>query len=112
MTNARETLWSLGIEIDNGPNGDAWGSSIGALFDIAHAIEHYGKDYPPVDWEYRDSLGCTGLLPSRESRFTGQDEDARVLAAAILRGCEQSITHVGDVLHRYLRVLERAGKSY
>lgn len=104
----RKTLWSLGIDLDTGPNGDAWGSSMGALFDIAHAIEHYGKDYPPAHWQYRDSIACHGL----DRDELGENDQARTIAAAILRGREAEITHAGNVLDRYVRCLDRAGRSY
>lgn len=111
MTNARKTLWNLGIEIDR---SDAWGATLCAHFDIAHAIEHYGREYPPAEWQYRDAMGCDGLLPSRDANRTGEDETARTVAAAILRHpeTERELVHVGNVLARYARLLERAGRSY
>lgn len=104
---ARETLWNLGIEIER---SDAWGSVLGAHFDIAHAIEHYGREYPPADWGYRDALGCDGL----DRHASGENDQARTIAAAILRHpeLERELVRVGNVLQRYSNMLKRAGRSY
>lgn len=108
MSRTRDTLWRHGIEIDNGRNGDAWGSSMCAWFDIAHAIEHYGTDYVPHAWNYRDSMGCRGL----DKHESGENDSARSLAAGILRGRESDIVRAGNVLKRYTRILKRAGRDY
>lgn len=108
------TLESLGIDLDRGPHGDAWGSAMMALGDIAHAIEHYGREYIPHAWGYRDGMGCDGLLDSREARRTGEDQTARTLAAYILRHPEREreLIRAGNILDRYIGALDRAGRSY
>ena len=106
----RETLWNLGIDLDTGPNGDAWGSAMMALGDIAHAIEHYGHDYPPHAWGYRDWVGCDGLW----KHASGEDDQARTVAAYIARSPEREreIVRIGNVLDRYIGRLDKAGRSY
>lgn len=55
---AKTTLRDLGFDteqLDMRGHGDPFGTAMSALFDIAHAIEHYGRDYVPAGWQYRDA---------------------------------------------------------
>ena len=108
---ARNTLDTLGFDTsETGPNGDPWGFAMGALFDIAHAIEHYGRDYPPASWQYRDSPICHGL----DHHESGENDRARSVAAYIARHPEREreLIHAGNVLDRYIGILDRSGRSY
>jgi len=107
---ARKLLDSLGIEVETYPNGDRWGSAMGALFDIAHTLEHYGRDYLPHAWGYRDSPICHGL----DKHSSGENDQARTIAAYVLRHPEREreIVRAGNVLDRYIGRLDRAGLSY
>ena len=116
MTTVKQTLDRIGIDASEivGPHGDAWGASMGALFDIAHALEHYGREGVPSHWDYCGSPFCTGLLPSSDARKTGEDQTARGIAAYIARHPEREreIVRAGNVLDRYIGILDRAGRSY
>jgi hypothetical protein len=109
---ARNTLDTLGFDTSeiNPTMGDPFGFAMGAMFDLAHALEHYGRDYAPAHWHYSDSPICHGL----EKHMSGEDEQARRVAAYIARHPEREreIIHAGNVLDRYIRVLERSGRSY
>ena len=113
---ARKTLERLGFDTSEcDPRiGDPWGFAMGALFDLAHAIEHYGRDYPPQAWGFGDGMGCDGLLPSRDAARTGEDRQARYVAAYIARHPEREreVVRAGNVLDRYIGILDRAGRSY
>ena len=102
----KQALWEIGIDIDNGPNGDPWGSSMGAHFSAAHALEHADEDIPH-EWGYRDSIACHGF-------DTDEDYEAIAITAAVQDGrlTWEDVRRIGDVLHRYERLLERAGRSY
>ena len=110
MTHRTDILEQLGFDLDRGPNGDRWGSAMGALGEIAHALEHYGRDYVPAAWGYRDSMICHGL----ERHSSGEDDQARTVAAYIARSPEREreIVRAGNVLDRWIGCLDRAGLSY
>ena len=105
--NAKETLWQCGIDLDNGANGYAWGSSMGSHFGIAHAIEHAGEEIPS-SWGFSHSILCDGTFDDDE------DYEAIGVTEAVERGdlTWGAVRHMGDVLHRYESLLERAGRSY
>ena len=107
---ARNTLDAIGFDIETYPHGDKWGSAMGALADIAHALDHYGRDYLPSAWGFRDSMACSGL----DKHASGEDEQARRVAAWLLRHPEResALVRAGNVLNRYIEILDARGLSY
>lgn len=108
----KQTLADLGFDVSEivGPHADKFGAAMGALFDIAHAVEHYGREYVPGAWAFRDSLICDGLT----KHPSGENDSARFVAARIARSsdCERAAIHAGNVLDRYIGILDRAGLGY
>lgn len=96
------------IDISGGDRGDQWGESMGAWFDIAHALEHY--DAVPFDWEYRDSPICHGLEPHP----SGQNDQAIMLTEWLDDGTVtvDDLVTAGNVLNRYIRLLKHQGRDY
>ena len=61
----------------------------------------------PWDWQYRPGLGAGTLDPD-------EDYEAIELTTLVAAGrlTWDNVRHIGNVLHRYERVLERAGRAY
>jgi hypothetical protein len=112
--NARDTLTNIGVDTSD-ITYDPWGTAMSALWDISHAIEHYGAlGEVPAAWGFVDSWICSGLLSSKAARQTGEDQTARSIAAAILRhpDTERAVVRAGNILDRYIGIMDRAGRSY
>ena len=49
-----------GIDLDRGPHGDAWGTSMSLHFTCAAAL--YAADEAiPREWQYSPGMGATGV---------------------------------------------------
>lgn len=85
-------------------SGDAWGSAMGAFFDLA--AELYGRDDATIPDEWRYRPGAMGnpcehdglLVPHNFGLFVG-------VATADLE-------RFGALLHRYTNLLREAGRDY
>lgn len=80
--------------------GDRWGSAMGMFFDVTEELDRRGADIPPA-WGYR--CGALGV---------GEPEtyDAEVITE--LNPDDEDLLRLGNVLHRYTGMLDRAGHSY
>ena len=102
----RNVCAEAGIDLDRGPHGDARGTSMALHFSIANAL--YAADEAiPSDWQYRHGMSAGDLDPD-------EDYDAIALTEIVEAGrlTWDNVRHIGNVLHRYERVLERAGRDY
>ena len=81
--------------------GDAWGSAMGAFFDLA--AELWIRDDAMIPDEWRYSPGAMGGDPREEDSFF-----FHVFAAADTADLER----LGSVLHRYTDMLRTAGRDY
>jgi|APHM01.1.fsa_nt_gi hypothetical protein len=80
--------------------GDPWGAAMGLFFDVAAFIFHETERCTPAKWEYRAGAGgeIDEMLPHRLAAMRDADLE--------------TLIHTGNVLHRYTRLLEKAGHSY
>ena len=79
---------------------DGWGTAMGWWFSIAGELARRG-DGPPDHWEYRP--GAMGI-PDPEPDSYSDEVVASYPSATLIE--------VGNLLERYTRALEHAGRSY
>lgn len=83
---------------DFSPKCDPWGTAMSAMFDVAG--EMYNRSIPiPAEWKYRPGMGD----PLIEDEYTRQQIEALD---------DETLSKLGDYLHRVTNALDRAGKSY
>jgi len=83
-----------------GPDPDRWGEAMVTLCDLAEVLVHTGhEDLIPREWGYRHSPVCQGI-----DGDNGFPHDSRAMPS--------DLVHAGNVLHRYVRALERVGHAY
>lgn len=83
---------------------DPWGTAMAWHFAIADCLGHgWGPPYPPADWGYSSPMGPD----ENDPRFRALEE---MLHAGTVSS--EDLLRVGNILHRYERVLERAGRDY
>lgn len=102
----RSVMAECGIDLDRGPHGDVWGSSMGVLFGIADALYAAGESIPG-EWQYRHGPSQADLDPDEDYEaiaFTGAVEAGRLTW--------DNVRHMGRIFDRYTRALDRAGRSY
>lgn len=91
-------------------DGDAWGNAMAWAFGVAETLEYLGFPVPP-EMEYR----CSPLGPVLE-REPDSFPDCEVLAyfdsEPYPQAAADTIYRAGQILNRYLGVLDRAGLSY
>ena len=86
---------------------DPWGSALNLCFDICETLVRHGVPVP-TDWEYSPGAftGEGELDEDNDSPFCFE------LDFYMRHGHVSNILHAGEVLSRYVRILELAGKSY
>ena len=80
-------------------DGDAWGTSMGALFSVCFELHHRGDDIPDA-WEFKPSP-LSGDL--RDDSFWTPELENRGTPALL---------EFGELLHRYTGMLRAAGRDY
>lgn len=91
---------------DGNPMGDPWGTAMSLWFDICDWLTVQGVSVP-AHWEYRPSP----FLPHsiEEHKATWESE---VPPSAFEETSTEELIHMGNVLERYTRMLDKAGHSY
>lgn len=86
-------------------DGDSWGTCMMHWFGIANTIHGYIGE-TPAEWRYRPGLFVNDVLtdewPDREYAEAYRDERLSV----------EQLLYAGNVLERWSRMLDRAGRSY
>ena len=80
--------------------GDAWGSAMGAFFDLAAELYNRGDDIPD-EWGYRP--GAMGGDPRDSDSYNFELFDTADTA---------DLERFGALLHRYTDFLRAAGRNY
>lgn len=92
---------------------DPWGVALNLAFDICEVIDA-AEGHTPARWDYHRGASP---VPSLESLAFMEGEEswgASFLAQAVLDGeiTTNDLIYAGDVLNRYTRLLDAAGRSY
>lgn len=84
---------------------DPWGSALRLTFSLCDVLWENGE-WIPGEWEFRPSLGG--------SFIEDEDRDAVDMNAAYESGevTGDELRHFGNVLVRYTRIMDTAGRSY
>ena len=82
-------------------SGDAWGSAMGAFFDLAAELYTRDDSVIPEDWRYRP--GAMGGDP--------RDSDSYNFGL-FLGAATDDLERFGALLHRYTNFLRAAGRDY
>lgn len=109
---ARNTNPVMDVIRENFDGGDPWGSAIEAHFQICYTLTRYGAPVP-ADWEFR-----MGAFEPEEDDNDPENEDGDgsylgwELDLLMRQGHMSNLIDAGNVLKRYLHILEMAGYSY
>lgn len=91
---------------------DPWGVALNLAFDICEVIDA-AEGRTPSRWDYHRGAS---QVPSLETLAAdeGDSYGAQFLAQAVLDGdiTTDDLIYAGDVLNRYTRLLDAAGRSY
>lgn len=82
-----------------GDFGDAWGTTMGAWFDVAAELYNRGADIP-AEWRYRPGA-CSGA-----------QEVSDYWAEIFKAYSDAELLKFGRILNRYAGVLKTAGRDY
>ena len=99
---------------DRSDSGDRWGSALGELFGIASALTLSGE-IVPEHWQYRHGISNRQDVLAN---VTGEYDLDRFWLLEIVgtgignRETVQAITQVGNILNRYVDLLETRGEGY
>lgn len=83
---------------------DPWGTSLTWHFAVCELMVEWAPPYPPSEWGFRQAMGGPDTENHAYQELTDMIEAGEVDPDDLLR--------VGQVLHRYEAMLERAGRSY
>lgn len=93
-------------------DGDPWGSTMSHWFAVADMLHRLGYVTPP-EWEYQALVRrwpAAALFPAPDPEEWPDSEYAALWGAGEID--VDDLTHAGNVLCRYVAILDRAGHSY
>ena len=131
---ARDLIRTIGMYYGD---GDPWGTAMGWGFAICHVLWHCTAEPIPTEWGYRDGMGCDltardfapgteyhnvngeGDIPHEEAELIAlfpwlpysYDETPEIVEPSHDLA-ERALLYVGEINHRYCRMLDLAGMSY
>jgi hypothetical protein len=79
---------------------DKWGTALNAHFSVCEELMYRGSDIPSV-WEFRPGV-CHVAARNYEEVWT------EILEVET----DEALIHFGNILHRYVHLLERHGHGY
>lgn len=83
---------------------DPWGTSLSWHFAVCELMLEWAPPDPPAEWGFRQAMGG----PETDS-FPYQEIEAMIESGQL---DPNELLSIGQVLHRYEAMLERAGRSY
>lgn len=100
--------------MDSFDGGDPWGSAMAMAFAVAEVSNAIGYEEPQERMEYRRSPVAARATLDELASEDCEDYEARELAIAFIAGefTVADLNWASRVLHRYLGILDKAGKSY
>lgn len=106
-TTVREYMTEIRYRRDT---GDPWGSAVGEQFGIASALWLTGE-IVPAHWHYRHGMATRADVLANE---TGEYDLDQYWLLEIETDPDNvpAITQVGEILDRYVRLLDHMGRSY
>lgn len=83
---------------------DPWGTSMSWHFALCDVMVEWAPPYPPADWKFRQAMAGPDTESFAYQELTSLMESGELSSTDLLR--------IGNVLHRYEAMLDRAGRSY